>query len=122
MALQDTALRLIRKFGEDRQVTLKQPTTAPVDPAKPFNVNPTTTNAVATVPGVVTPISRTLVDGNSVQMGDEVVLIAGISLGAIVPTTADTVTDEGVDKNVMDVVRVRPGKTDFLYKLQVRAP
>ena len=122
MALQDTALRLIRKFGEDRQVTLKQPTTAPVDPAKPFNVNPTATQTSTTVPGVVTPIRRSLVDGNSVRQGDEIVLIAGISLGSIVPTTADTITDEGVDKNVMDVVRVHPGKTDFLYKLQVRAP
>lgn len=122
MALQDTALRLIRKFGEDRQVTLLQPTNAPVDPAKPFNVDPTVTEASVTVPGVVVPIARSLVDGTSVQQGDETVLIAGISLGATVPTTADKVVDEGVEKNVMDVIRVKPGKTDFLYKLQVRAP
>lgn len=122
MALQDTALRLIRKFGEDRLVQLRKPTADPADPSKPWAVDPTSTESNKGVPAVVVPISRSLVDGNSVRQGDETVLIAGISLGTIVPTTDDKIFDEGVEKNVLDVIRVRPGKTDFLYKLQVRAP
>ena len=122
MALEDTALRLIKKFGEDRIVTLRVPVEAPADPAKPWEVDPNDTVQDTPVPGVVVPIARSLVDGNSVQNGDETVLIAGISLGTIVPTVADKIVDEGTEKNIMDVIRVRPGKTDFLYKLQVRAP
>jgi hypothetical protein len=49
-------------------------------------------------------------------------LIAGLDLGGLVPTPAFTVIDENVNKNIMKVDRVRPGKTDYLYKLQVRAP
>ncbi len=122
MALEDTALRLIRKFGDDRQVELRIPATAPADPVKPWEVNPTTTETVVTAPAVVVPIRRNLVDGISVQQGDETVLIAGLSLGATVPTTADKIFDEATEKNILDVTRIRPGKTDFLYKLQVRAP
>ena len=122
MALQDTALRLIQKFGEGRTVILRVPVDAPADPAKPWQVDPNDTVQDTPVPGVVVPISRSLVDGNSVQMGDETVLIAGLSLGTTVPTTADKIVDEGTEKNVMDVILVRPGQTDFLWKLQVRAP
>ena len=122
MALQDTALRLIRKFGEDRIVTLQVPNTAPADPTKPWEVDPTVSTTDLPVPGVVVPIRRSLVDGNSVRQGDETVLIAGLSLGTTIPSTGDTILDEGVAKNVLDVARIHPGKTDFLYKLQVRAP
>ena len=122
MALHDTALRLIRKFGDDRIVTLKVPNTAPADPAKPWEVDPTSSTTDIPVPGVVVPIRRSLVDGNSVRQGDETVLIAGLSLGTVIPSTADTILDEGVEKNVIDVDRIHPGKTDFLFKLQVRAP
>ena len=122
MGLQDTALRLIEKFGEGRTVILQIPNTAPADPTKPWEVDPTSTTTNKTVPGVVVPIDRKLVDGNSVLDGDETVLIAGISLGKIVPQPESKILDEGVEKNIIRVVRVRPGKTDFLYKLQVRAP
>jgi hypothetical protein len=122
MALEDTALRLIEKFGENRQVSLLVPSATPADPAKPFDVDPTATEAGNAAPAVVVPIRRNLVDGNSVRQGDETVLIAGLSLGSTVPTTADKVLDEGVEKNVIAVDRIRPGKTDFLWKLQVRAP
>ncbi len=121
MALEDTALRLIEKFGEGRTVTLLQPSAAPADPAKPWDVDPTSTESGLSVPGVVVPIRRNLIDGNSVRQGDETVLIAGLSLGTTVPTPEDKILDEGVEKNILAVDRVRPGKTDFLYKLQVRA-
>lgn len=122
MALEDTALRLIRKFGEDRQVSLLQPSATPADPAKPFDVDPTATEGGVTAPAVVVPIRRNMIDGNSVRQGDETVLIAGLSLGTTVPTTADKILDEGVEKNIIALDRIRPGKTDFLWKLQVRAP
>lgn len=122
MALEDTALRLIRKFGEDRQVSLLQPATAPADPTKPWEVDPTTTETSKSAPAVVVPIKRSLIDGDSVRQGDETVLIAGLSLGNVVPTTADKILDEATEKNIMNVDRIRPGKTDFLWKLQVRAP
>ncbi len=123
MALQDTALRLIRKFGEDRLVELRIASTAPADPAKPWEVDPTDPGTVLTgLPAVVVPIKRTLSNLNSVQEGDETVLIAGLSLGTTVPTVADKIFDEGTEKNIIDLDRIRPGKTDFLYKLQVRAP
>ncbi len=121
MALQDTALRLIRKFGEDRQVSLLIPNQAPADPAKPWEVDPTATEATITVPAVVVPIMRSLVDGVSIQQGDETVLIAGISLGSTIPQTDSKILDEGQEKNIVSIDRIRPGKTDFLYKLQVRA-
>lgn len=122
MALEDTALRLIEKFGEGRTVALLVPSTTPADPAKPFDVNPTSTETALTAPAVVTPIRRSLVDGNSVRQGDEVALVAGLSFGSTVPTVADKILDEGVEKNIIAVDRIRPGKTDFLWKLQVRAP
>lgn len=122
MALEDTALTLIRKFGEDRLVELRIPTEAPADPAKPWEVNPTDAETVVIAPAVVVPIRRSLVDGTSIQDGDETVLIAALSLGTTVPTTADKIVDEATEKNIIDVNRIRPGKTDFLYKLQVRAP
>ena len=122
MALEDTALALIRQFGEDRQVELRIPATAPADPAKPWEVDPTATETVVTAPAVVVPIRRSMIDGNSIRAGDETVLIAALSLGATIPTTADKVFDEGIEKNIISLDRIRPGKTDFLYKLQVRAP
>ncbi len=122
MALEDTALRLIEKFGEGRTVSLLVPAATPADPAKPFDVDPTSTEAAISAPAVVTPIRRSLVDGNSVRQGDEVALIAGLSFGSTVPTVADKILDEGVEKNIIAVDRIRPGKTDFLWKLQVRAP
>jgi hypothetical protein len=122
MALEDTALALIRKFGEDRQVTVQIPAATPADPTKPWEVNEKSTTTDITVPAVVTPIRRSLVDGNIVQQGDETVLIAGLSLGTTVPPAGSAVVDEGTTKEVLDVQRIRPGKTDFLYKMQVRAP
>lgn len=122
MALADTALRLIQKFGESRKVILQIPNTAPADPAKPWEVDPTGTTSNKTLDAVVTPIRRNLVNGNSIRQGDETVIVAGIQLGTVIPTTADKIIDESTEKNVIDVQRIRPGKTDLLYKLQVRAP
>ena len=122
MSLQDTALRLIKKFGEGRTVILQVPNAAPGDPTKPWDVDPTSATSNKTAPAVVIPIDRRLIDGNSVLDGDETILIAGISLGKVVPKPNAKVLDEGVEKNIISVDRIRPGKTDFLYKLQVRAP
>ena len=123
MALEDVALQLIRQFGEDRQVELRIASTDPADPAKPWEVDPTDPGSVVSnLPAVVVPIQRSLIDGNSVQQGDETVLIAALSLGTTVPTVADKIIDEGTQKNIVSLDRIRPGKTDFLYKLQVRAP
>jgi len=123
MALEDTALALIRQFGEDRQVELRIADNAPADPTKPWEVDPSEPpTVVAGLPAVVVPIARSLVDGNSVQQGDETVLIAALSLGTTVPTVADKIFDEETEKNIISLDRIRPGKTDFLYKLQVRAP
>ena len=122
MALEDTALELIRKFGDDRQVELRVPAATPADPTKPWAVDPTALETVVTAPAVVVPIGKSLIDGNSVRQGDETVLIAALSLGTVVPTTADKIFDEGIEKNVISLDRIRPGKIDFLYKLQVRAP
>ena len=122
MALQDTASRLIKQFGEDRLVKLQIPDAAPADPAKPFNVDPTSKLKTKTVNAVVVPIARNLVDGNSVLEGDETMLVAGLDLGGLVPTPEFSVIDENTEKNIINVTRVRPGKTDFLFKLQVRAP
>ena len=121
MALQDTALRLILKFGEERIVVLKVPNTAPADPAKPWGVDPNASTTDVSVPAVVVPIDRSLVDGNSVQQGDEMILIAGLSLGTTVPGTESKILDEAQEKLIVAVTRVHPGKTDFLWKIQVRA-
>lgn len=121
MALQDTALRLIEKFGENRIVTLMKPNEAPADPAKPWEVDPNISTVNTPVPAVVVPIARSLIDGNSVQQGDETVLVAGLSVGTVVLDTSYRVLDEGQEKIVVALDRIRPGKTDFLWKLQVRA-
>lgn len=121
MALQDTALALIRKFGEDRTVVLKVPNTTPADPTKPWEVDPQDNTTDFSVPAVVVPIARSLVDGNSVQQGDEMILIAGLSLGTTIPGTESKILDEEQEKLIVEVMRIRPGKTDFLWKIQVRA-
>jgi len=122
MALQDTALRLIKKFGDNRPLVLKQPSTTPADPSKPWAVDPAATSNDKSVPGVIVPISRSLINGTSIREGDETALIAGLSLGSTIPTTADRILDENIEKNVIAVTRIKPGKTDFLWKLQLRAP
>lgn len=121
MALEDTALRLIRKFGQERTVALQIPAESPADPAKPWDVNPNDTLTSISAPAVVTPIARNLVDGVSVQQGDETVLIAGLSLGTTIPKSDNLLLDEGQQKIVVAVERIKPGKTDYLWKLQVRA-
>lgn len=121
MALQDTALKLIRKFGEERTVILQIPGMTPADPAKPWDVDPTATEATKAVPAVVLPITRSLIDGVSVQAGDEQVFIAALSLEGIVPETNSKILDEGQEKNILSLRRIKPGVTDYLYVLQVRA-
>lgn len=122
MALQDTASRLIKQFGENRLVKIQIPDATPADPTKPFDVDPTSKLKTKTVPAVVVPIKKSLVDGTSVLDGDETVLIAGLDLGGLVPTPEQSLIDEGTEKNIVDVDRIKPGKTDFLFKLQVRSP
>jgi hypothetical protein len=121
VALEDVALALIRKFGEDRTVSLLQPSSSPADPAKPWELDPTATETSTSAPAVVVPIRKGLIDGESIQAGDETVLIAGLSLGTIIPRTDDKILDEGAEKAIVAVQRIRPGKTDFLWKLQVRS-
>lgn len=119
--LADKAVELISDFGEGRTVQLRIPSAAPADPTKPWEVNPTSSETtVDDLPAVVIPVRQSLIDGNSVRQGDELVIIAGKSLGTTIPTTGDVVLDDGVEKNVVAVDRIRPGATDFLYKLQVR--
>lgn len=120
--LQETALRLIEKFGESRTATLLVPTTAPADPAKPWDVDPTSTESEIPFPCVVTPIDNRLIDGNSVLAGDETVLAAGLSFPTTQPKQDQKILDENVEKNIIRVNKVKPGKTTFLYKLQVRTP
>ena len=121
MALEDTALALIQKFGQGRTVSLLVPAAAAADPAKPWEVDPTSTeSSISSLPAVVTPVAQNVIDGNSVRQGDETVLIAGKSLGTTIPSTADKILDDGVEKNVVAVQRIRPGTVDYLYKLQVR--
>ncbi len=122
MALQDTALSLIRKFGEDRLVTFLIPNATPADPAKPFDVDPTSEVKKKIVPAVVVPIDRKLIDGNSVLDGDEVAIVAGISITGFEPLPEQKIVDETIEKNIIKVIKIKPGKTVFLYKLQVRAP
>jgi len=121
MALQDTALKLIRKFGEDRTIVFQIPGATPADPLKPWDVDPTAVASTVSVPAVVVPISRKLVDGKSIQEGDETVYIAALSMLGIVPETNSKILDEGQEKNILALRRVKPGLTDFLYILQVRA-
>lgn len=121
MGLQDTALELITQFGEGRTVELRIPSAAPADPTKPWEVDPTASEtSLSALPAVVTPVRQSLIDGNSVRQGDELVLIPGLSLGTVIPTTADTIIDDGIEKSVVSVDRIRPGATDYLWKLQVR--
>ncbi len=128
--LQETALRLIKKFGENRQVTLQVPAAEPADPSKPWETDPSSVTENITVPAVVIAVSsrgigrpfERMVDGVSVLDGDEIALIAGLSLGDIQPKPNSKLLDEGIEKNVITVKRVKPGKTDFLWKLQIRSP
>lgn len=122
MALQESALELIEKFGESRIATLLVPSSAPADPSKPFDVDPTATEAAFDFPCVVVPIRQSLVDGNSILQGDETMLAAGLSFTTEKPRQDQKVLDEGVEKNIINVDKIRPGKTTFLYKLQLRAP
>lgn len=131
MGLEESAQRLIRKFGENRTITLVIPTAAPADPNKPWDVDPfATTTTIDDVPAVILGFGiqfaarpkEGLVDGGDIRQGDEVALVAGPDFGTVVPTTADKVIDRGIQKNIITIGRVRPGQTDFLWKLQLRTP
>lgn len=121
MAIQDTALRLIKKFGEERQIIFQVPGAVPADPAKPWAVDPTSTEAVKAAPAVVVDIKQSLIDGQDVKQGDQTVLVAALSIPGLVPSVDQKILDEGQEKSILQVTRVAPGQTEILWKLRVRA-
>lgn len=70
--------------------------------------------------GVFLDYQRREVDGTKIQAHDKRLLVAAQNLTNS-PTTAERVTDGGVNYQVIDVRVVQPGATILLYELQVRA-
>lgn len=112
--LRQKAQALINEFGQSMTITTQTPAAGddPWDPA-------TLTTVTRTVKGVVQEMSRNLIDGSAVRLGDLSVLIEAAS-GGTVPTTAEKVTIGGLQYSIVHVASVAPGGTTLYYQLQVR--
>jgi len=114
------ALELVREFGEGRTMTLQRATTAPADPAKPWQNDPQSPGSnVPNLPAVVVTDDSVPRADNSNTVQTEIVLIPAVSLGTIEPTVQDSLLDGTTTRQIIQVERIKPGPTGILWKLTV---
>lgn len=114
VSLAATTRRLIEKSG--RLVSV-QSQGSPTDVAKPWlgNVEGASVNVYATF----TAYDRNLINGTSIQAGDQKCVIAADGLGVDL-TTAEEVLDGSRVLTVVSAKRVAPGSVPIAFELQVR--
>lgn len=116
MALEDTAVRLIKKFGRQTQVLIRA--TAPDTAGEPWDGN-VSEGVPQTVDAVFLDFDDDQIDGSVIQAGDQKVLIAAKGNPAI--DTADSIIDAGRRWRIIDANLLKPGNVEFLWTLQVRS-
>ena len=116
MALEDTAVRLIARFGRDASIKIKA--TAPDDPTAPWD-GAASDGVPTIVKAVFLDFDANQIDGTTIQGGDQKVLVAAKGNPAI--DTADTITDDGKEWRIVSAMLLKPGVTEYLWTLQVRA-
>ena len=116
MALEDTAVRLIAKFG--RAASLLRRNSTPDDPAAPWDATASEGVPIAITAAFV-QFNDDQRDGTVIQSGDQMALIAA---KATTPIGAeDTILDGGRRWRIINVTLVKPGLIEYLWKCQVRA-
>ena len=116
MALEDTAVRLIEKFGRDAEILIKSST--PDVAAEPWD-GAVSEGASETVKAVFLEFDDDQIDGTVIQAGDQRVLVAAKGNPAI--DTADSIVDGGRRWRIVRANLLKPGTVEYLWTLQVRA-
>lgn len=116
MALEDTAVKLINKFG--RSAALLRKSDVLGDPAKPWD-GAATEGVSETVQAVFVNYKGQQVDGTVIQAGDMQCLIAAKSTTGI--GTEDTIVDGTRKWRIISADLIQPGTIEYLWKLQVRS-
>jgi hypothetical protein len=114
MALEDTAVKLITKFGRTAALLRKGDI---LNPAAPWDGN-SNEGVSESVTCVFVNFNNSQVDGQTVQLGDMQCLIAAKSTTGIGPE--DSIVDGDTKWRVIAANLVKPGNTEYLWKLQVR--
>ncbi len=115
LELQDVADELVEEFG--RPVSLVPPGTLS-DTDKPWEGTSGDGSAVSAF-AVFTPANRELVPGTAVQVGDQIATVATKNLDAI-PDTSWAILDGTRRLNFVAFEEVKPGRTSFVFRAQVR--
>lgn len=113
--LAKSALSNIDKFG--RNVTYRTVTKGTYNTATGTKTGGSNTDQ--TVKAVITAVKKSQIDGEVIQRGDKVALIAASALN-VVPNTGDIIIDGTSKLKVVEVMDVEPGDTAILYKVVVR--
>lgn len=112
--LQDTAERLVERFGRGAQVVLYQTTSDPDAPWTPGGQTELDTDVKA----VFTKMTETYIDGELVQIGDQWAIVGAkvlldVNLKGIINT-------DGEVWKIVRIKKIKPGPMNMLYKIQVR--
>ncbi len=116
MALEDTAVKLIAKFGRD--VSLLTRSVTPDDAAAPWDAT-SSEGKPSTVRAVFLDFSADQIDGTVIQSTDVRALVAAKGNAAI--TTADTILDGAIRYKIEAADLLEPGDVEYIWTLQLRA-
>ena len=116
--MQNTADRLLNKFGGTSKLTLKQKSSESFDTATQTNTYVENVGN-ETAWGVVTQYDSTEVDGALIKQEDLRLTMSAKDITSN-PTTDNTVDWQGVEYRVMSVETKSPGGVDLVYVCQLR--
>lgn len=118
MSLVDVAKELILENG--RSVTFKKLSRTPADTAKPWRITGTTADPdISTIAvAVLIGFKRSEIDGQIVKNGDMKALVAPVT--GVDLTEYNVLIDGSVEWSIKNVELIKPGTTEFLYKIQLR--
>ncbi len=113
--LQNTAFKLLSKFGED--IIIRRETKTTYNPAT--NTDSVSTTDNYTVKGVKSNFRKSEIDGEIIQQGDFKLLLESKNL-SIDPKTSDKIIYNSNIYKIIDIISVKPADTIIYYILQVR--
>jgi hypothetical protein len=116
VALEDTAVRLIAKFG--RSATLLRKSLTPDDPAAPWDSNDSE-GASVPITAAFVAFKKDQIDGTVIHAGDMQVLIAAKATTPV--SDSDTILDGGARWRIIATELIKPGSIEYLWKCQVRS-